>query len=255
MSGINKYSKNDCFRSKYIIANTAKTNKINSKLIKNVNNITTNKSFIGYNDSDYNNIEKMCNDDNVNLFVKNNATFNNISLNNELFLKNEIVNDIIIVNLTISPLNYEELLNNILSSISNNTFIYPSINFNSLNCNIQSGLLSVTKKFVLSNDVITAFILVFIIHSKSKILSVKPVLDTFVLLNSNENIIKVKDIKQTIEPIINNETEESNETEETNETEEFEETNEIKILNKSKNIIENFNDKSDIDISFFEIIK
>lgn len=233
----------DCIKSKYILTNTVKTIKIDSKLTKTINNITGNKSIIGYDDIDYDNIEKLCNQNNTNLFVKNNATFNNISLNNSLFLKNEIINDIYLINYTITSLNYKNLLNNILSSILNSYQEQPSIIFNSTQNNINSGLLSANKHFIVSDNVISAFILVYIIYSKSKILCLKPVLDTFILIDSSENIIKIGDYYSEINnsDVLNKNNDSSN-IENMSEPDEF--------ITK-----EDINNISDLDISFFEIIK
>ena len=63
------------FKSKYVIANAIKTNKFSSKLTKTNNNITISKNFIGFDEDDYKTVEKMCDSDNVNLFVKNKSHF------------------------------------------------------------------------------------------------------------------------------------------------------------------------------------
>lgn len=65
----------ESIKSKYVLANTIKANKISSKLLKSVNNVTSDKMFIGYNEDDYQNVEKMCELTTVNLFVKNKSQF------------------------------------------------------------------------------------------------------------------------------------------------------------------------------------
>ena len=62
-------------KSKYVLANTVKANKISSKLLKSVNNVTSDKNFLGYNEDDFQNVEKMCELPNVNLFVKDKSQF------------------------------------------------------------------------------------------------------------------------------------------------------------------------------------
>lgn len=255
-------------KSKYILANTIKTNKLNSKLSKSINNVISDKSFIGYNENDYDNVENLCNIDNINLFVKNksqfcddiisnnnlivkkktiigatddtdveqnnkiynektnltvcgdsafygdssiygseciknNLTVNNksyfdsdITLNNSLTLKKEIIENVFIHSNTISPEHYNLLLNNILSSIQNNNINnFSLLKFShKKNININSGLFSASKKFVLSKKNINAFLLVYIIYSNTKIIAVKPILDTFVIIDSKENIIKISNI-------------------------------------------------------------
>ena len=58
-------------KSKYVLANTIKANKISTKLSKSLNNVVSDKTFIGYDETDYENVEKMCELCDYNLFVKN----------------------------------------------------------------------------------------------------------------------------------------------------------------------------------------
>jgi hypothetical protein len=307
MSVYNKQTKNDTslletIKSKYVLANTVKTNKLSSKLSKSVNCVTSDKSFIGYNDDDYENVEKMCNLDNINLFVKNKAHFsdcitcdknlnikmqttigyheneidtlnnnttlhikgnteingnlnvnqninseqcinigfenevpantsklnvngnsefvgdniiygseyvknnlivndkatfyNDVFLGNSVTLKKESINDIIIINNMISMENYKVLLNNILSSIQEHSQDESSALkfYSKKNNNMYSGLLSASKKFLLSKKKTVAFILVYAVYSNSRIICVKPVLDTFIIIDSKENLIKIGNI-------------------------------------------------------------
>lgn len=270
---------NENLKSKYVLANTIKANKISSKLSKTINNVVSEKNFIGYDENDYENVEKLCDMDNVNLFVKNKSIFSddvnckkilsakqnfigysdtkfnslnnnvslnvkgnteingdlsitknlnigfdkqlindnlfnvngnseiygsqhinkNLSLNNDLILNNslslneEIIDNITIINNIISVSDYNFLLNNILSSVKNhNQQELSTIKFNSKNnFNLSSSLISVSKYFILSNNSksINTFILIYAIYSNSKIISTKPLLDTFTLIDFEENII------------------------------------------------------------------
>lgn len=312
-------------KSKYVLANTIKANKISSKLSKSVNNVVSDKNFVGFNEDDYQHVEKMCELKNVNLFVKNKSQFfdnisceknlhirgqhiigytegeianlnndtslhikgdteingnlfvyqninsdkqinveqsinigfekelpdntsrlnvngnsefvgdniiygseyiknnlivndkanfyNDIFMSNSICLKKENINNISIVDNIISSDNYKILLTNILTSVKNNNQSESSVLkfYSKKNSNIYSGLISASKKFIIfdnkfstsdTNNVqgkkILAFILVYGIYSNSKIISVKPVLDTFVLIDSNENIITIGNIEQSI---------------------------------------------------------
>jgi hypothetical protein len=305
-------------KSKYVLANTIKANKISAKLSKSVNNVVSDKNFVGFNEDDYQHVEKMCELNNVNLFVKNKSQFfdnisceknlhirgqhvigyteseyanlnndtalhikgdteingnlfvyqninsdkqinveqsinigfekelpdntsrlnvngnsefvgdniiygseyiknnlivndkanfyNDIFMSNSICLKKENINNITIIDNIISGDNYKILLNNILTSVKNNNQSESSVLkfYSKKNSNIYSGLISASKKFIISNNnfsasntdnesgkKILAFILVYGIYSNSKIISVKPVLDTFVLIDSNENIITI----------------------------------------------------------------
>jgi hypothetical protein len=68
---------NSTLKSKYVLTNTIKANKATIKLSKSINNVTSNKHFIGYDENDYFEIEPMCEDSNINLFVKGESQFNN----------------------------------------------------------------------------------------------------------------------------------------------------------------------------------
>ena len=302
-------------KSKYVLANTIKANKISTKLSKSLNSVTSDKNFVGYDENDYENVEKMCELNNVNLFVKNKSQFfddvsckknlyvksqnivgyselehstlngnttlhvkgdseingnlfvsqninskkninveqsinigfekelldntsrlnvngnsefvgdnivygseyiknnlivndkanfyNDIFMSNSICLKKELINSVTIVNNVISGDNYKLLLSNILISIQNHDQAESSVLkfYSKKNNNIYSGLISASKKFIVENitenestQKILAFILVYAIYSNSKIISVRPVLDTFVLVDSKENIIKIGNV-------------------------------------------------------------
>ena len=323
-------------KSKYVLANTIKANKISTKLSKSLDSVVSNKNFVGYDENDYERVEKLCEMNNVNLFVKNESKFfadisceknlyiksgmvgysqaeyndlnndtnlhvkgdselngnlfvyqninsdkninvqqsvnigfenelldntsklnvngnsefvgdnvvygseyiknnlivndkanfyNDIFMSNSICLKKEIIDDVTIVNNVISGDNYKLLLSNILTSIQNHDQSESSVLkfYSKKNNNIYSGLISASKKFIITNnsqklnntnnslsteqtqlnvlteptkstEKILAFILVHGIYSNSKIISVKPVLDTFVLIDSTENIIKIGNV-------------------------------------------------------------
>jgi hypothetical protein len=326
----NEISLTPIIKSKYILANTVKTNKINSKLSKSVNNVISHQNFIGYDTTDYDNVQSFCSESNVNLFVKQKSQFaddiyckkniiansqnfigfsdselsevksninnnllvkgnslfygnlsthnissksinigfeeispeksistfnvngestfsgdniihgsayinnnlmvseqtvfyNDVFMSNSMYLKKEILKNITIDNNYISSNNYKFLLTNILTSIQNHTKPSSVFKFFSgKNNNFYSGLISATKQFIIehSNTQITAFILVYGIYSHSKLLSVKPVLDTFILVDPSEQIIQIGEAniknnspiknmsssvetKSIIEPVIN----------------------------------------------------
>lgn len=316
-------------KSKYVLANTIKANKISTKLSKSLNNVISDKNFIGYDENDYEDVEKMCKINNVNLFVKNKSTFfddvscennlyiksknvvgysdteysdlnndttlhvkgdseingnlfvyqninsdkninvqqcinigfenesldntsklnvngnsefvgdnivygseyiknnlvvnekahfyNEILMSNSLCLKKEFINNVVIVNNIISEHDHKILLNNILTSIQNNDQSESSIIkfYSKKNNNICSGLISASKKFIighgpnlinqtvinsdnqLSNKIL-GFILVYGIYSNSKIISIKPILDTFILIDSNDNVVKIDNASTSI---------------------------------------------------------
>ena len=217
-------------KSKYVLANTVKAHKLSSKLSKSVNSVISGTHFIGYDENELDNLNNnsclyikgdaemkgtlftsklnvngssdFIGDNTINgsehiknnLIVDDNATFNNnILLNNSISLKKENIDNIIIIDNTISTDNYKVLLNNMLTSIQNHSQDENSVLkfYSKKSNNIYSGLLSASKKFILSTQKVIAFILVYVIYSKSKILCVKPVLDTFVLVDSEDNLIKV----------------------------------------------------------------
>jgi hypothetical protein len=315
----------EILKSKYVLANTIKSNKTSTKLSKSRNSVVSDKNFVGYNEDDYENVEKMCKMNNVNMFIKNESKlFGNVScgqnlyvtsgtllgykddellelnnnknlyvkgdseLNGNLFVKqninldknihvqqsvnigfenepfdntsrlnvngnsefvgdnvvygsqyvknNLIVNDkanfyndiflsnsisletehiqnVTITNNTILPEHYKLLLKNILHSAQNYNQAESSVLkfYSKTNNNFYSGLISASKNFIIKNiknmennsvfesdENILAFVLVYAIYSNSKIISVKPVLDTFVLIDSEENTIKIENLNLQI---------------------------------------------------------
>ena len=123
-------------KSKYVLANTIKANKISTKLSKSLNNVISDKNFIGYDENDYEDVEKMCKINNVNLFVKNKSTFfNDVSCENNLYIKSKNV-------VGYSDTEYSDLNNDTTlhvkgdSEINGNLFVYQNINSDK-NINVQ----------------------------------------------------------------------------------------------------------------------
>ena len=306
----NKSSNKDIYtsettKSKYVLANTVKANKITSKLQKSINNVVSDKNFIGYNENDYDAIEKMCNINDTNLFIKGKSNFanditcnnnlkikkqvfvgyndneinnlnnntnlhikedieingncfvyqninsdkninvqqcinigfekelpdntsklnvngnsefvgdniiygseyiknnlvvddkstfyNDVFLNNSLSLKKEIINDVIINDNKISNEHYKIILQNVSTSILKHSQKESSVLkfYSKKNGNIYSGLISVSKQFIINKQKFLSFLLVYGIYSNYKILSVKPISDTFVLIDTKENIVQI----------------------------------------------------------------
>jgi hypothetical protein len=129
MSIYNKQSNGDVsllenIKSKYVLANTVKTNKLSSKLSKSINSVTSDKSFIGYCDDDFENVEKMCSLDNINLFVKNKAQFYDcVNCNDNLNVKTQI-------NIGYNDNELENLNNNLMLNVKGNSEINGNLTVN-----------------------------------------------------------------------------------------------------------------------------
>lgn len=130
-----------------------------------------------------------------NLFVYNKTTFNDdVYLSNTLSLDDEKINNMIINNDTLTSADYKILLNNILNNLTNLEIKNnSSLKFISKNTSLCSSVLSVSKNFIISNNKYTSFLLVYAIYSKNKIITCKPIIDTFILLNEKEQIVKIND--------------------------------------------------------------
>ena len=123
-------------KSKYVLANTIKANKISTKLSKSLNNVVSDKNFIGYDENDYENVEKMCEMNNINLFVKNKSQFfNDVSCEKNVYIKSQNI-----VGYTDSE--YSGLDDNTNlhvkgnSEINGNLFVHQNINSNK-NINVE----------------------------------------------------------------------------------------------------------------------
>lgn len=139
---------------------------------------------------------------NKNFYTKENAFFNkDIFISNcltldteELNNKNNIINNQNVKTISINT--YKKLLSNIISEVKNISNLKSSaINFvtNQNSSYYTQSILSVNKKFVFTkgDDIeINCFLLVYLIKINNKIISCKPVLDTFIIIdNENEEII------------------------------------------------------------------
>ena len=125
---INDLQPLEYIKSKYVLANTVKATKISSKLLKSVNNVISDKNFVGFNEHDFQHVEKMCELNNINLFVKNQSQFfDNVSCDKNLHIKGQHI------------IGYTEIessnLNNDTSlhikgdtEINGNLFVYQNIN-------------------------------------------------------------------------------------------------------------------------------
>lgn len=148
-----------------------------------------------------------------NIFIKNNAFFNkNIIINNGIILPDEIINlndfNIDYNNKLIDIITYKSFLANIIdntSNISNNLNNNGLIQFvNTANTSsnnsdkiLTQSILSVNKKFLFNikqNDFfIDCYLLAYVLKVNNKIITVKPILDTFVILDDNYIIYKIFD--------------------------------------------------------------
>lgn len=139
---------------------------------------------------------------NKNFYTKENAFFNkDIFISNCLTLDDEQINfkNNIKYNQNIKTLSidtYKKLLSNIIAEVKNISNLKSSaINFvtNQNSSYYTQSILSVNKKFVFVKDddtEINCFLLVYLIKINNKVISCKPVLDTFIIIdNQNEEII------------------------------------------------------------------
>jgi hypothetical protein len=196
--------------SDYKLVNLLNENNIDSAINNKL--FVNSSAYIGFNLED-NNIKnnKIFNDNSLNvsgnsnfleditvnkdIYIKENSFFNNnIFINNSLILESEDITDLnIIYENTISLINYKKILANILENINSNNEKYSSINFISNNNDfISQEIASVNKKFIINDKNINCFLLVYILKINNKIITSKPILDTFIILN-NDNIINISD--------------------------------------------------------------
>lgn len=172
--------------------------------------------FIGYEKDKI--IDKTNKIDNINsskvLCINNESTFeNNVNIENKLFVKNNVflnkdifmpnpfvlesenltlITDLIITNDSMSFNTYKFLLKNILENtkISDSKNISSIKFFNPTNMFTQS-IIPVNKKFIYNEIEINSFLLTYFIYYQNKIIEVKPIMDTFILINNEQNIFKL----------------------------------------------------------------
>jgi hypothetical protein len=159
--------------------------------INEIDNLNSSKVLLVNNESTFEN--------NVNieskLFVKN-----NVFLNKDIFMPNPFIldledltcTDLIITNDSMSFNTYKFLLKNILENtkICNSQNISSIKFFNPTNMFTQS-IIPVNKKFIYNEIEINSFLLTYFIYYQNKIIEVKPIMDTFVLINNEQSIFKL----------------------------------------------------------------
>lgn len=159
--------------------------------INEIDNLNSSKVLLVNNESTFEN------DVNIEskLFVKN-----NVFLNKDIFMPNPFIldledltcTDLIITNNSMSFNTYKFLLKNILENtkICNGQNISSIKFFNPTNMFTQS-IIPVNKKFIYNEIEINSFLLTYFIYYQNKIIEVKPIMDTFVLINNEQNIFKL----------------------------------------------------------------
>jgi hypothetical protein len=163
-----------------IINKTNEIDHLNSSKVLHINNESTFENNV--------NIESK-------LFVKN-----NVFLNKDIFMPNPFILDLedltftnlIITNDSMSFNTYKFLLKNILENtkICNSQNISSIKFFNPTNMFTQS-IIPVNKKFTYNEIEINSFLLTYFIYYQNKIIEVKPIMDTFVLINNEQSIFKL----------------------------------------------------------------
>jgi hypothetical protein len=132
------------------------------------------------------------------LFVKNNCFLNqDIFINNTLNLSDEDISKVDffkINNINISLQSYKYLLSNILENIKimSGKQICSLKFINQTNFIVQS-ILSVNKKFIYNKNIINCYLLTYVLYNKNIIIDVKPIMDTFSLINDDYKLIKIID--------------------------------------------------------------
>ena len=130
------------------------------------------------------------------LFVSGSVFFSkDIFLPNPYILEDEDISLIMMLNITLDSLSfstYKYLLKNILDKTKNS----PKKNISSIKFFNESSLFTQTiipinKKFIFNQIEIYTFLLAYCIYFGNKIIEVKPIMDTFVLVNCDKNIFKL----------------------------------------------------------------
>ncbi len=132
-----------------------------------------------------------------NFFVKNNCFFNqDIFINNTLNLQEENISDILVINVesnNITLNTYKFLLSNILNNIKENTnkqvFSLKFVNPKNM---ITQSILSVNKIFIINKNIkLNCCLLVYILYFKNNLIDVKPIMDTFTIIDNNYKLYKI----------------------------------------------------------------
>jgi hypothetical protein len=130
------------------------------------------------------------------LFVGNSVFFNkDIFLPNPIVLEDENISKI--TELTINPdslsySTYKFLLKNILDNTKSSSKKHiSSIKFFNNNTNFTQTIIPINKKFIFGDIKIYSFLLSYSVYFKNKIIEVKPIMDTFILINEQQNTFKL----------------------------------------------------------------
>jgi len=204
---------------------------------------------------------------NNNLTVNENANFNkNININNNLILKSETIANLGIIDNCISLQSFKKLLKNILKSVKDKNFTTDSCAINFLYNDksvLNTSILSVTKKIIIENNIeINCYSLIYAISNKKNIICCKPILDTFFIINSENELIDIND-----DYILNKNNEHKNNinkkskkgvenirNKDSNESEKSKEGDDSKESTKFNNDSNTETSVTDIEINNFEII-
>lgn len=130
------------------------------------------------------------------LFVSDSVFFNkDIFLPNPFVLEDEDISSINILNITVDSLSfstYKYLLKNILDKTKNSSKKnISSIKFFNESTLFTQTIIPINKKFIFNQIEIYSFLLSYCIYFGNKIIEVKPIMDTFVLINNDKNIFKL----------------------------------------------------------------
>ena len=130
------------------------------------------------------------------LFVGESVFFNkDIFLPNPYILDDEDISSLTILNISLDSLSfstYKYLLKNVLDKTkSSSTKNISSIKFFNESTLFTQSIVPINKIFIFNKILIYTFLLSYCIYFGNKIIEVKPIMDTFVLVNSDKNIFKL----------------------------------------------------------------
>ncbi len=130
------------------------------------------------------------------LFVENSVFFNkDIFLPNPFVLEDENISkipELTIGSDSLSYSTYKFLLKNILDKTKcSSKKQISSIKFFNNSNNFTQTIIPINKKFIFKDIQIHSFLLSYCIYFKNKIIEVKPIMDTFILINNDNNTFKL----------------------------------------------------------------
>lgn len=177
----------------FIGFNNEQLKDLNEDTILNVNgDIETNSNLFSNNifvDNDIK-VDGISNLNNV--YIKESLSLNNnLIFNNTIELEEECILQLDYKNNLISIESFKYLLNNVIENIINLKKKYFGINFIGTSF-IRNMIISINKKFIYNKEDIFCCGLFYIIFYKNKLITSKPILDTFILFNSMDELIKIK---------------------------------------------------------------